>query len=504
MRGRRSEQWQISESQFTAWLAGRAEALAPAVSLRQPSVRTLAALALLDQEDKALTYEELHRAIVDKKVLSVPKGAPMEIPILTLRVGVSDLAKALRKSGHRYQLRLLKEGREVRLLLSTSLRGEINERESLFALRREPTEINEPRGIARALVRYGGNLPFGSLYATYRAAAWWLSESTFTATKKKDYEAEALDKLQLRTLIVGDEILLVGLAPGEGLGEVEIIDRLLHPPAGKKKVRVRYLAVDSSDILLLSHSKLLAERFAEELRSGELTYVPVVGDIYRLPLHISNCWGGSLKTASSTPVMLTYFGNCLGNDENREWDFFQSVLSAFSPKQRLITVVGVSLLRYGGRGKSPIEERYRQSAVWLETPRHLLHDLQLLRSRNQEGELLARRENDEFSLSEAEIASSAYIPSRDYETAHGVKGKVYRVNYTLKHLLETQDGTQRLGAGEKLLLYSIVKYDLGSLQKMLTSRGLEFRGPQKGYDTLMIKEGEQSFHYAVFAAIRNP
>jgi hypothetical protein len=368
----------------------------------------------------------------------------------------------------------------------------------------ESAGIQDPRAIARELVRDGGGLPFACLYSTYRAAAWWLSFSTKTAAEKKVYEADALDAYgipdRLAAAATEGRICIVALAPGEGLGESEMLRRLLKR---KDKLNIDYLAVDTSDILLMSHSKLIQERFPDELRSGRLRYCPVMGDLYRLkallPQARLKMGEGFLKPS---PTLCTFLGNCIGNYENHEWDFFKSVTEAFGNARPLAFLVGASVLRRKGAKEDgpPVEEKYTLDPFLLETPRHLLHDLDLLISTDAKGEPIPLEKNREFLYDAEAPEFKRIIPAQDYSSPQGIRGQVYRFYYTLKHRLTTWDGKQVIPAGERILLYSIIKFELESLARFLEARGFDVKSPPADYPCQVIVEGEEAFKYGVLAA----
>ncbi len=504
MRGRQSENWTVNEERFRRWLGPRHNLLSPVVDLKKPSVKTLAALALLDGNSRQMTYGEISEAIYERKIVQPIRHSDEEgISILTLRVALSELGRTLADKKHRFQLRVIRENRTARFQLLQPYQTEVF---SNLAPASSPTHhrdpINDPRTIAKTLVQNGGGIPIASLYATYRAAAAWLSFSTKTAVEKKSYESGSMNTLGVTTRIGGDRVSLVGLAVGEGLGEIEILKDLLRNKARKHPLRVDYLAIDSSDILLMSHAKLVTEHFSKEINDGSLVFVPVVGDLYELSQHKARESGlrgnGFL---SSKYAITTFFGNCLGNDEQKEWEFFKKVFEAFQDGEQVEVLVGVSLIRYRAdkHRRIPIDEKYTLDPFLLETPRHLTYDLEFLTSLNKTGKAIPLHQNTEFLLPEGH---QEFLPSADYATPMGVRGKVYRFFYKLKNDLTTWDRDAILKAGQPILLYSIVKYEVETLLEFLRARGYSVSAPQSESGILSIAEGEEEFRYMVFSVLR--
>jgi hypothetical protein len=504
------ETWTIDAAAYQKWLGERAVDFDDNLKLGNATVRSVVFLALLDLRGRPATYSDINEIIKKRKAVRTPQKARQgggALPVPTLRVALSDLSKTLPRSETPFRLKTLKVGRESKMELVDS-DGSAEPMAStggrLVGVTEESAGIQDPRAIARELVRDGGGLPFACLYSTYRAAAWWLSFSTKTAAEKKVYEAEALEAYgipdKLAAAATDGRICVVALAPGEGLGESEMLRRLLKR---KDNLKIDYLAVDTSDILLMSHSKLIGERFSDEMRSGRLRYCPVIGDLYRLgallPQARLKMGDGFLKPA---PTLCTFLGNCIGNYENHEWDFFISVKEAFSQAKVLSFLVGASVLRRTGAKEDgpPQPESYTLDPFTLETPRHLLHDLELLISTDAKGNPIPLDKNREFLYDPEAEEFKKVIPAQDYSTPQGIRGQVYRFYYTLKNRLTTWDQTQVIPAGERILLYSIIKFELASLARFLEARGFEVKTPPRDYPYQVIVEGEEAFKYGVFAA----
>jgi len=506
MRGRSAESWNVSKERYQQWLGTRGALLSPAIDLSNASAKSLGALALLDNPHTYLSYEDIQSEIIRRRVISPTSGSGDlgAIPILTLRVAMSELGRLLRRTQHRYQLRIAKFGRisrfqfvqpyQIELLANLAPSPQMKP-----ASYRDP--INDPRTIAKTLVQNGGGLPFSSFYAIFRAAATWVYFSTTTSMLKRNYEGDSIHRLGTFDRLGGKRVSLIGLAVGEGFGEAEILDSLLNAKDPKARVSVDYLAVDSSDVLLLGHTKLITERFSEHIERGTLKFVPVLGDMYHLAQHLTRERAlQGVEFLSSKNVACSYFGNCLGNDENREWDFFRTIFAAFPSSQQVELLVGVSLLRYAKRNQVA-EEKYSLHPFLLETPRHLMHDLGLLKSTTNTGRVLSSKDNREFTFAALEKQPSKLMASQSYLPATGIRGRVYRFKYQLRNRLVDYSRTGAIERGGYLTLFSIVKYDLKSLTDFLIARGLIVN--QGGInDILTIGEGDEVFRYSIFSVIR--
>ncbi len=492
---------------FQAWTSTASEEVSSVVNLSRPSLKALVALVLSGSKGRFFTYEELTQAIRSKGLFEggVPESVVDRFLYKEgLRVAVSALAQQLKLRAKGLRIESTKVGREARIAwvgtLSEEMESSAKPRASApWGFRRLDTDLIVPQEIARAMLRDGGGLPFASAYASYRSAAKWLSFSSAYSRKKIEYEAGAFCAYDLDKLCFdgSKNLTFFGLATGEGLGEVELLERLL-PMAQARGVVVDYLGIDTSDFLLASHAQLVQQRFSKEIQAGLLRLQFAVGNVYELKRILKEIQNDATDFGMAGPVLCTFLGNCLGNYEYHEWDFFRSILESVAKSRTLVSLVGVSVERCAN-GK-PVQEKYTLDPFWLETPRHLLHELRVLRSFDKTGIEISPSENDEF-LPSAESATS-YIPFSLYQTAFGIRGVVYRFYYTLKHDLRTADGTEEMARGQSIHLYSIVKYNLASLTDSISKRNILVKQPGKRYPNLVIRSGKEEFHYAVFSAIR--
>lgn len=499
---------EFDEKAYADWRDQVGRELALVMNLSRPTLKALVGLALCESPSP-VSYEELETIIKKKGVLRTSGGDSLSRE--SMRVAVAAIAEALREASHPMQLVSNKTGREVRLGLVRSHTADDARPSAPIQwdsygrpMVRDPkvSLLTEPKTICRSLLRDGGGLPFASAYSSYRAAAHWLNFASGYSARKRSYEGNAFNGFAVHEKLglgATKKLGLVALAVGEGLGEVELLENILRPQTGTP-VAVDYLAIDSSELLLLSHARLLEERFGKELAEGTLRVSYVLGDLYHLKAHVDEIRGrfcsGFLE---EMPILCTYFGNCLGNYEYHEWDYFKALLESFPKSQPLATLVGVSLLRRTPKGE-PIPERYTLSPFWLETPRHLLYELNLLTSKDEAGAVIPLSQNQEFLIPDQ--AKLSHIPFCIYETCLGIRGVVYRFYYGLKNAIETWDGEQSMPKGAQIHLYSIIKYDLDSLASVLRTRGWQVDAPPDTYEIQQIVSGDEIFQYAVFFAMR--
>jgi hypothetical protein len=497
----------IRADDYRKWLGNRGDALLPVVDLHKPTIRSVVCLSLLERMGKESTYEDINRAIGEAGVVDstnpVPVG-PIHIP--TIRNELSDLMSDLDLTAHRYQLK----------------EGDVTEGKKTFKLvyRDQPEHVGgvlkvvdppviDLRIVATQLVRFGGGLPFASQYASYRAAASWLSFSTFHAVQKARFEADAFYALGLKVVLgvePGKRINFVSLACGEGLGEAELLGRLLRD----EQLYIDYVAVDSSEMLLLAHAKLVFELYRDEIHQGRLAFTPVVGNMYELGRHIEAARGSRGESyLGKNATLVSYLGNCIGNEENTEEKTFNAALDAFPDVHPIAFLVGASTVL--GKDGHRIVANYTIDSFVLETPRHLLYDLKHLESVKSDNTRLAfdnPLENGEFILRNDEKAEP--VLKEPYSNRFNVRGDVYRFFYTLKRGLRTWDKQDSVAAGTRLMLYSIIKYELDTLLGYLRARGFDVR-PEKAGDCKLLymvddpadlDKPEKQHSYAVFAVIR--
>jgi Histidine-specific methyltransferase, SAM-dependent len=382
--------------------------------------------------------------------------------------------------------------------------------------------------IARTLV-LEGRLPFHALYFLEASARWWEVGSADEAAIRAPYEAGALEKLGIEKRLLGgdgvedgdDEVLsFFGLAPAEGFGEIEILKKLLRSeeqsalgatPSNRPKIH--YLAVDSSPRLLRDHIGLLRETFAPELESGDLLCAGVVADVFTgLIDAVNDARGefngrkvlpsGSEFLPAVSPALVTYLGNCLGNDEpDRESRLFSTVYGSL-PNRPLELLVGVSVMR-------DIPDDYGRTwdGFMLLTPHHLLETKELHSSRpgdsKEPPEFTLPKEHEEFAHSKEERCPR--VVPEPYLVSYKIEGQRYRFYYRLAFDLALGAGAAsrqiQKPNGSLLTLYNIINYKMTTLVEGI-KQGRLFR--KVAYDPdyhERVATSNGVHEYAVFSAI---
>jgi hypothetical protein len=503
--------WSINDDVFKAWVTGHEKEFEPALE-PVPTLKALIFLALLDKK-RPLTYEELGKILQDKNVVNG------NIPVASLRVALSEIGNMLSRSEHRLSVRAFKDGqREVKFELTPRSLGSNRNNRILF--------INEPTEKSKAIAEYlmeHQSLPLYSLYYLPRPACWWITFSSKEADDRKEYEGGAWDRLKLCDLIASSASSvagIVGLAIGEGLGEVELLRRALD-----SGYTVHYLAVDLSPVLLTAHIETIRDVFDNELKEGRLFCVGVLVDVFS-DLESALDQARTKFVANgifmrkdefippSAPVVASFLGNCMGNDvPDRENTIFSSVVKAFPDNRPLAVLAGVSVRRKNPEGE-PIADIYTRSVdeFLLQTPHHLLSTIGIFCS---EGDC-------EVSAGEAPLPHipefvlpntptdeqeriikqrSPEVEPNLYYASHGIEGHIYRFYYRLDFGLEMPSKKLSLPAGTEIALYTVIKYDMNSLVSAIRKRRFEVNY-DPGYHKV-ITQGDVVREYAVFLAYLN-
>ncbi|HXD31829.1 MAG TPA: hypothetical protein VN643_11975 [Pyrinomonadaceae bacterium] len=504
MRDFSSGKWTINEEAFQRWLGNREAEFEPALD-PVPTLKALVFLALLDRKSPC-TYEELGEIFEQQEVVNG------KIPVASLRVATSELGNVLTRFEHQLELKVTRGGqREAKFQLwprSAGRKGELKGKNSI-ALVMDHTQ-EKARDIAQTLLKEQC-LPFHSLYYLPRSACWWIMFSSEEAEIRKAYEAGAWEELGLRQTITeaaAPVVGVLGLAIGEGLGEIELLRQVLADgfTAG---FTVHYLAVDLSPVLLASHVETVRESFSEELKAGRLICVGILVDVFldlemavtkaRIELKALGLFTrGDEFLPTDCPIVATFLGNCLGNDSSdREMVIFDAVSAAFPDNRPLAILVGVSVVR-----SEPDDYARTWDKFLLQTPHHLLKNLEILRSGKPSDSI----EVDEFTLpTETGSDSIACLERRTpkvkpkpYNTRHGIEGQIYRFYYNLDFDLTMPSCGLRLPAKSEIVLYSIIKYDMETLVRGIEKRRFTVRHNPNYHSIVDTENGKRE--YAVFVA----
>lgn len=489
--------WEAIPEIFFEWLGDRRHLLEPGLH-PQPTIKIIVFLALLDS-NKSITYKELKNIIHTRNVI---KGY---ISDNTLRTSVLALSKTLDKFNHSLTLK--------------SSRGlfELIEREKTqknytpsppsavdpVVLLLEPHAI-KMEDIAKTIVEKAF-LPLPSLYFLEWSARWWLNYSSQEAEIRVQYESDAWQHLQIKERLnnsINNQLIgFVSLAPGEGLAEIALLEKILS-----ENIKIHYLAVDSSPRLLRDHIGLLKERLSLEIENGNLICSGIVADIFSgLREALDKVRKEFIKKGifhleqdflpASSGLLITYFGNCLGNNcQDQETEFFSMIQSIFSNRP-LEILTGVSVMR-----DVPDEYIRNWDDFMLQAPRHLLETKKFLRSlQDNEKETLS-----EFLLPEKyETDRCPPVKPETYIVRHGIEGQIYRFYYKLSFDLDLNPNLNKIShplpKGSLILLYSIIKYKMDTLVAGIEKSGLFKIKYEKSYHQIVdTPNGKRE--YAVFSA----
>jgi len=505
-----TSKWTINELAFKEWMGNRESEFYPALD-PVPTLKALVFLALLDSNTPS-SYEDLGRIFEEHGIVS---GS---VPVASLRVAMSELSNVLNRAAHRLQVQALKVGLQSKFQLASRVKISGHNGSQNHLLISEPSSENSGE-ISRAIFERQ-SLPFHALYYLPRSACWWITFSSEEAELRKNYEADAWDVLDLGELVASSSssvVGLVGLAIGEGLGEIELLRKILTDG-----YTVHYLAIDLSPVLMTAHAETIREAFSQELKDGRLVFAGILVNVF-LDMESALTQARAAFKARGTfmrdeefippdcPLLATFLGNCLGNDESiKEDSIFNSVSKSFPHNRPLAFLVGVSVMRSES-------EREVYTRNWddflLQTPHHLLQNLGVLRSRrplNDADEDGAYHAPEEFVLPDDKPGQFQAEKTRvreercpevdvsDYSASHGVKGKIYRFNYILSFPLEMVKEKRQLRAGSEIVLYSIIKYDMPSLVRGLEKRQFRVNYNPAYHKAIDTENGRRE--YAVFIA----
>lgn len=464
-----SQKWESVNDVFHRWLDNRVEILKPGLN-PEPTIKVLIFLALLDAE-KPCTYLELREIFKNKGVVI---GS---IPDNTLRTSILSLSKTLDKFSHSLKLKS-ERGRFQLVLRPPKLIPELlSIKQDPILLLLEPPVI-KAEDIAYELIEKA-RIPFHALYFLEWSARWWEIFSNDESQIRVQYEVEGWEKLDIKHRILNnpsDIISVVGLAPGEGLAEIELLKKILLENPQKK---IHYLAVDLSKRLLRQHINLLRETLATEIHNGRVIGVGIIADIFcnfhvalnRVKNELVNRALINQKNdflPANSSLLVTYLGNCLGNCyQDQETEIFSIIHSTFQNRP-LEFLVGVSVMR-----SKPDEYTRDWDDFLLQTPKHLLETNKLLESSREPNS----RELTEFNLpiTGNNVRCPSVIPE-SYIVRHRIEGQIYRFYYKLEYDLnlsfELNKGLRPLPKGTLILLYNIVKYDIKTLVNGIEACGL--------------------------------
>lgn len=491
--------WEPVSEAFLEWLGERERILEPGLA-PEPTIKVLTFLALLES-NKACTYDEI-RAIFRKKM--VIKGT---IPDNTLRTSVLNLGKTLEKFGHALELRSLR-GR-FQLITRTKklvLAEPFNPITKNVLILDDP--VFEETEIAKVFVEKS-MIPFHGVYCFEWSARSWENYSRNEAEIRVPYESAALEKLGIQQRLFANPnveapLCIVSLGPSEGLAEIALLKKLFN----YENKKIHYLAVESSPRLLRNHMGLLKASLTIEIENEQLLCAGVVADIFSNLRETIRKARNEFKNKGiisaeneflppSSSLLITYFGNCLGNDGNNapEAGFFSMVHSIF-PNRPLEILVGVSVMR-----SQPDEYKRNWDDFLLQTPKYLLETTKLFESSKEDHSSAL----PEFTLSNSKEDSTRCPPvvAEPYVARHQIEGQIYRFYYKLAFDLKLNEYLgqefRQLPKGTLILLYNIIKYNMHTLVLGIEKIGL-FKVKYDPHYHQVIKTANGEREYAVFSA----
>lgn len=438
-----------------------------------PTVKALLFLAFLETQGNDCGYDAL-TALIEHHGVAARGGLKRD----SLRVAIGDLHKTL--VNHQTPFSLVRRGQGVFCLN----RAHLPEATHPTAYSQVITDfpLNHPLGQPEELLRNLFEtrvLPFHSLYYLPKSAAWWANYSHDEVAIRRPLEAASWRCFGLHQRLQSTDrtLSVVGLAVGDGQGELAMLHELITTL--DPRVQIHYLAIDLSPSLLLHHAQNLSLEFRHLLTAGRMVCATVVGDIYDLlPSRTSASWDAITRARVlvfpeflpwQSPMLVTYLGNCMGNEEpDSERRFFDLLRTRLGDKARaahgnpsgpLECVIGVSVNR--------TEEEYR--ITWenflLAGPRRLLEH-GLLQS------------HDEHPGSGAFVAQSGGPETQvlDYFASLGLKGRRYIFSHILQHSISASTSTtvltpNRLKEKQAIQLYAITKYDMETMVALAEDLG---------------------------------
>jgi len=492
------ERWKVLSSSFKQWLHAREYLLSTGLN-PEPSIKMLIFLALLET-NKPSSYDEIMKVIESHHVV---EGT---IPNSTLRTSVLNLGKTLDKLQHHLELKSFRGYFQLVERVKKPLRQMTsNENRDPVVLLLDPPAY-EAKRIACDLIEKS-MLPFQALYFLEWSARWWEIYSSNEAEIRVQYESGAWEKLGIKDRLFKNNesnlLGIIGFSPCEGLTEIELLKKILHE---NKTITIHYLAIDSSKRLLRNHINLLKETLTAEIECGRLVCAGIISDIFdglkesvnrvRNEFFLrDNIKADHGFLPAHGPLLVTYFGNCLGNNyQDQETEIFSIIHSSFDNRP-LEFLVGVSVMR-----STPDEYKRNWDDFLLQTPKHLLETKKILSSSRPDKD----QDLPEFNLPKSgdHDRCPPVIPE-SYIVRHKIEGQIYRFYYKLSYHLKLASAVNKelrpLPAGTLILLYNIIKYNMQTLVRGVEKCGLfKIQYDENYHQIVDTQNGKRE--YAVFTA----
>lgn len=522
--------FKINQPKVSEWINKWRDSFGP-IAEDPTSVKTLIYLTLLERGNDLSSYQDIadeleRRGVVEGEVND----------FVPLRNGMNQIVNAL-KTHDLYEIENRKTGRVSSFRLKSRAQSAAK---SNGASGVKPGAIvkvlEDPELTAATEFDYVVNklvidrvMPFYGIYLPMTAASRWVLYSEGEAKDRSNYEADECLRLLDEWLsgYSGKEISIIGLGIGEGIGEIEIIERLLDRKSkegGGRTFdfsRIHYCAVDTNVHLLMDHVERLKHKFKGEIESKRLRCGVACGNFLEdFPTIVKRlreefAAAGQLEAGEdflpdTAGTLVSILGNVVGNAEKaKEWSYFEPVMAELKGYD-LAFLLGVSV-RQPDSGKPETYERLED--LLLATPRYLTHELPMLQSKQQE-EDPEKKEAPEFFLPPGKEERDRRWPGAKRAKYQGagttfiegaqVTGDIYEFYYITRWELSARLGGKdvMIRGGSPLLLHNVIKFDKETLIKFLESKGL-YPSRQR-LDPDNINSGDQNRRYVMIAMTSRP
>lgn len=520
--------FEINEAKATEWMNKWKDSFG-SIAEDPTSVKTLIYLTLLERGGEMSSYQDIAEELERRGVV---EGEVNDF--VPLRNGMNQIVNALRTHSL-YEIENRKNGRVSSYRLKSRTHSAASNNGTGGAKTGKIVKIlDDPELTATTDFEYVVKklaidrvMPFYGIYLPMTAASRWVLYSEGEVKGRGKYEADECMRLLGDWLsgYNGEDISIIGLGVGEGIGEIEIIERLLDKKPKKEGEtvfnfsRIHYCAIDTNVHLLMDHVERLKHKFRSEIESGRLLCGIACGnfleDFTKIVKRLREEFAaaGQLDPGQDflpdTGTLVSILGNVVGNAEKaKEWSYFEPVRNTLSGYD-LAFLLGVSVRQPAGK-----PETYEGlEDLLLATPRYLTHELSMLKT--GQGETDAEKpEAPEFFLPADKNERAERWPGArraEYQGAGTelikgaqVTGEMYEFYYITKWALSTEfDGKKEtIQQGSPLLLHNIIKFDKDTLIKFLESKGL-YPSLQKS-DPDDIESGKQNRRYVVIAMTSRP
>jgi hypothetical protein len=517
--------FEINEAKAAEWINGWRDSF-DTVAADPTSVKTLIYLTLLERGEEMSSYQDITDELKRREVI---KGEVTKDDMISFRNGMNQIVNAL-KTHSLYDIESRKSGRVSSYRLKGRDRSAArNNGAGGGAVGRIVKVLEDPELTATTDFEYVAKrliidrvMPFYGIYLPMTAASRWVLYSEGEATKdRSNYEGDECIRLldDWFSKFDGAEVSVIGLGVGEGLGEIEIIERLLGKKEGNGELkeynfsRIHYCAIDTNVHLLMDHAERLKHKFKKEIESNKLLCGVACGnfleDFLKIIQRMRDAFAstGQLDPGQvflpDTGTLVSILGNVVGNAEKaKEWSYFEPVMNGLQGFD-LAFLIGVSVPQ-PEQGKPEGYEDLED--LLLATPRYLTHELAMLKTGQVEDDP-GKKDEPEFVLPKGKAKKDERWPEARKATYEGagtnliegaqVRGEIYEFYYITKWELSMESEGKRLSMqkGSPLLLHNIIKFDKDTLIKFLQSKGLYPSRQRPDPDD--ISSGDQNRRYVV-------